>query len=95
MKMLGTTEELILLAIVALAPNGADAKSIGNLLKTNVGKVILPGALYSTINRLLAKKIISQETTCGEKAMKSIYQVTGYGRDRLKINKTARQSLGG
>lgn len=96
MHLLGTSEELFLLAIDVLQPYDADASSIQSLLGTTIGKTVTVGALYTTINRLVTKQLISKESVRGDSGqIKSIYHLTESGHQSLKANKEARQKLEG
>lgn len=93
---LGQFEQIALLAILRLA-DAAYGVSIRDEIREHTGRRVAAGALYTTLNRLEAKGLVSSalgEPTAerGGRA-KRYYTVTGSGRKALVAAQRSYQSL--
>lgn len=93
---LGEFEQLVLLALLRL---GDDAYGLGvqRELKARAGRVASIGAIYTTLDRLEAKRLVRSET--GESTAerggraKRIFHVTAAGRSALSDSMAAMRSM--
>jgi len=93
---LGEFEQLILLAILRLG-DAAYGVSIRQEIADHARRTVAPGALYTTLERLEAKSLIT--STVGDPTpvrggrSKRFYQVTKEGRTRLAAAQSAFQRM--
>ncbi|HXS11910.1 MAG TPA: helix-turn-helix transcriptional regulator [Acidobacteriaceae bacterium] len=95
-ESLGEFEQLILLAIVRLAED-AYGVTIRHQIQLATQRVVSPGSLYTTLERLEDKGLLSSRTgettpVRGGRA-KRFYQLTSLGRRRLVSSQQAFQKL--
>lgn len=95
-KFLGEFEQILLLSILKLGTN-AYGTSIRQLLAEAISRDISIGALYTTLERLEKKGLVSSkmgESTAerGGRA-KKYFEVTATGQSALKKSKEALQTL--
>jgi len=93
---LGEFEQLVLLAILRLGET-AYGVSIRQEIETHANRKVAPGALYTTLERLEMKSLITSAT--GEPTpvrggrSKRFYQVSDEGRSRLAAAQRAFQRM--
>lgn len=94
---LGDFEQILLLAILRLEETGAYGVSIRNEIATHTRRNPTPGAIYTTLERLESKGLVTSET--GEATAerggraKRYYSVTKPGRQALREVQTDYNNL--
>ena len=98
-KFLGEFEELVLLAIIKLGPNGAYGVTIAETIERATGKRVAIGALYTTLSRLEEKGFVHSRTgeVTAERGgrAKRYYRVVAVGESALKSADESRAALNG
>ena len=89
---LGTFEEQVMLAVVHA---GADAfgMSVRREIESRTGRDVAIGAVYATLDRLEAKKLISSVRPRTGGASRRIFRVTSAGARALMATRTMRDGL--
>jgi PadR family transcriptional regulator, regulatory protein PadR len=99
MKLLGSTEELIMLAIIALPKEDASGVAIRQIIQERTGKDISVGALYTTLHRLEQKGMITSMEVAGDENRrgipKSVYSLLGAGQRALDETDYAKNAMRG
>ncbi len=91
--MLGKFEELILISAIR-AGEGATAADIHDILCDKVGKEKSFAAVWTTLNRMVAKNYLKAESRPGDSGKKrKHFSVTGEGEQALTENLTATKAL--
>ncbi|MFY8349188.1 PadR family transcriptional regulator [Pseudoalteromonas sp. SSM20] len=95
-KYLGEFEQMVMLAILKLADN-AYGVSIRELLIDAIGRDVSVGALYTTLERLEKKGLLtsSQGEAIAQRGgrAKKFYVVSGQGKQALNRSKNALETL--
>jgi DNA-binding PadR family transcriptional regulator len=95
-KYLGEFEQMVMLAILKLADN-AYGVSIRELLIDAIGRDVSVGALYTTLERLEKKGLLtsSQGEAIAQRGgrAKKYYVVSGQGKQALNRSKNALETL--
>ncbi|MDE3272389.1 PadR family transcriptional regulator [Pseudoalteromonas sp. G4] len=95
-KYLGEFEQMVMLAILKLADN-AYGVSIRELLIDAIGRDVSVGALYTTLERLEKKGLLtsSQGEAIAKRGgrAKKFYAVSGQGKQALNRSKNALETL--
>jgi len=97
-KSLGSFEEIVLLAIVGLTTtNSAYGTSIRKRVSEATQREIAVGALYSTLERLEAKKLVSswrgEATPERGGRPKRFFRIEGAGKEALEAMDATRKKL--
>jgi PadR family transcriptional regulator len=89
---LGTFEEQVMLAVVHA---GADAfgMSVRREIESRTGRDVAIGAVYATLDRLEAKKLISSVRPRTGGASRRIFRLTSAGSRALMATRTMRDGL--
>ena len=89
---LGAFEEQVMLAVVHA---GADAfgMSVRREIESRTGRDVAIGAVYATLDRLEAKRLISSVRSKGAGASRRIFRVTTAGSRALTSTRTMRDGL--
>lgn len=89
---LGAFEEQVMLAVVHA---GADAFGMGvrREIESRTGRDVAIGAVYATLDRLEAKKLVSSLRTRGEGTSRRIFRVTASGSRALMATRVMRDGL--
>ncbi len=98
-SFLGDLEQMILLAILRL-DDGAHALDVAHVLEESAGRSVSRGALYTTLNRLEKKGLVSwsvgaeSSTVEGrDGAPKRCFQLTEAGLEALRLTQEALSNL--
>lgn len=96
---LGDLEQMILLAVLRLE-DGAHAPDVARVLEESAGRSVARGALYTTLNRLEKKGLVTwsvdaKSAALGERggAPKRRFELTEAGMDALRITQEALGNL--
>ena len=89
---LGTFEEQVMLAVVHA---GADAfgMSVRREIESRTGRDVAIGAVYATLDRLEAKKLISSARPKTGSPSRRIFRITAAGSRALLATRTMREGL--
>ncbi len=89
---LGTFEEQVMLAVVHA---GADAfgMSVRREIETRTGRDVAIGAVYATLDRLEAKRLISSTRPRAGGTSRRIFRITTAGSRALLATRTMREGL--
>ena len=95
-RFLGELEQMVLLAVLHLE-EGAYAVSIRSVLEERAGRSVARGALYTTLERLEAKGLLTSNLgdptpERGGRA-KRFFQVTAKGAEALQSSREAMETL--
>lgn len=94
---LGEFEQIVLLAILRLADEGAYGVSIRQEIRERTGRSTVPGALYTTLDRLEQKGLVAsrfgEPTPARGGRAKRYYDVTSAGLAALRRAQSSYQSL--
>ncbi|KQV27851.1 hypothetical protein ASC97_05665 [Rhizobium sp. Root1203] len=91
--MIGKFEELALLALVRAGPN-AHAAKVYEVLEKTQSKLPAFAALYTALDRMVAKKLVSETKDPSDKRAKRLFTITGEGNAALREALNATQSIG-
>lgn len=89
---LGTFEEQVMLAVVH-AGSDAFGMSVRREIESRTGRDVAIGAVYATLDRLEAKKLISSIRPKTGGASRRIFRVTAAGSRALVATRTMRDGL--
>ncbi|MES5098953.1 PadR family transcriptional regulator [Agrobacterium sp. BA1120] len=92
--MIGKFEELTLLALLRSGPNSNAAK-VYNVLEGGVSSPPPFAALYTALDRMVKKGMISEVSDTSDKRARRLFTITGEGRHALDEALTATRALGG
>jgi PadR family transcriptional regulator, regulatory protein PadR len=89
---LGAFEEQVMLAVVH-AGDDAFGMNVRREIESRTGRGVAIGAVYATLDRLEAKKLISSVRAKGVGASRRIFRVTSAGSRALMATRTMREGL--
>lgn len=88
MQVVGQTEELLMIIIGRIPKDQASGVPIQRAYEELTNKRISPGALYTTLHRLVDKGFLESREVAGGEARrnipKTVYEVTGHGAKALE-----------
>jgi DNA-binding PadR family transcriptional regulator len=91
--MIGKFEELALLALIRAGPN-AHAAKVYEVLERTQQKPPVFAALYTALDRMAKKRLISETRDPSDKRAKRLFTITGEGRVALREALAATQAIG-
>ncbi|MEP6732708.1 MAG: helix-turn-helix transcriptional regulator [bacterium] len=89
---LGAFEEQVMLAVIHASAD-AFGMNVRRELETRTGRDVAIGAVYSTLDRLEAKRLIASSRTRGGSASRRLFRVTASGMRALAATRAMRDAL--
>lgn len=94
--MIGKLEEMVLLSLLRCGDD-APASSVFEELTTTIGKEKSFGSIYTTLDRMVAKKFVTENVKCAESGKtRRFFSISLEGRNELanSMNSTIKLSEG-
>lgn len=91
--MIGKFEEIALLALIRAGPD-AHAAKVYEVLEETQSKPPAFAALYTALDRMAGKGLVSETKDPNDKRAKRLFTITGEGRRALSEALSATQSIG-
>lgn len=90
--MIGKFEELTLLALMRAGPHSHAAKVFG-VLESSLEKPVQFAALYTALDRMTKKGMVSETKDADDKRAKRLFTITGEGRRAVDESVNATKAL--